>query len=139
MITGALSSLTVIFCTQVAVLPQASVAVHVRVMVPKPHASNVPASEKVTTGGKQLSVAVALPGSPILQSKLISAGQVITGFSVSTISTCWLHGGMVKPLAGFMVSITLYAAVPQVAPAFTSTHTPLVAPTIVALPETLHS
>ena len=61
-ITGAVLSITVMVCVQLLALPQASVAVHVRVIVPvllQP--PRLFASVKVTTGVPQLSVAVAVP------------------------------------------------------------------------------
>src|SRR5687768_3680307 len=90
LITGGVVSVTLMVCTQLEELPQASVAVQVRVMVWLPgQLPGTVLSVKVTTGaGSQLSVAVALPvllGSvEAEQSIVVSAGQLITGAVVST-------------------------------------------------------
>ncbi len=62
MIDGASSSTTVTICAQLAVLPAASVAVHVTVVLPN---GNDAGASLVTVGDAvQLSVAVAVPIDP---------------------------------------------------------------------------
>ena len=91
-IAGGVLSLTNIVCTQELKLPQSSVAVHVRVIVPS--CGQVPTaneSEKLMVDtGSQLSVAVAVPvitgNVPEVHSIVTLLGQVITGGRLS--STC---------------------------------------------------
>src|SRR5881628_3213397 len=94
-IVGAVVSTNVRCWTQVALLPQPSVAVQVRSMPARPvQLAFVPASANViVTGAWQLSVAVAEPvwpgsvGSPHWSWR--SGGQVIVGAVVSTNVRCW--------------------------------------------------
>src|SRR5262245_42716365 len=83
-------------CWQVALLPQSSVAVHVR-MITFGQPSSVTLSAYVTARDlSQLSVAVAVPvllGSVLQpaapQARMVFGGQVITGFVASlTVITC---------------------------------------------------
>jgi len=88
-ITGAVLSINVMFCTQVAVLLQASVASQVRFTPAWPvQLAAIGASLKVITGvPPQLSVAVADPvfagAVDAPQANCLSAGQVITGAVLS--------------------------------------------------------
>jgi hypothetical protein len=94
---GATLSSTTITWRQVLVLPQSSVAVHVRLIVRS--CGQLPAmvtSEKVgTTDGSQPSMAVALPvfeGSVLaVQRMVILAGQVITGAVISDTVITWMQ------------------------------------------------
>jgi hypothetical protein len=74
---------------QVAVLPQASVAVQVRVWVPVPPQPGTKVSTKVITGGTVLQASVAVGGVKTgAAGQLIGvvwATQVITGGGVSTV------------------------------------------------------
>src|SRR5512133_902193 len=95
-ITGAVTSTTVMTWLQVLALPQLSVAVHVRVMTTEHGVVLFVASAYVITGvASQLSVAVALPrangviGSS--QFTVTSAGQRITGAVTSTTVITWLQ------------------------------------------------
>src|SRR5881296_1358909 len=93
-ITGGVVSAKVMCCTQVLMLPQASVAFQVRSMPALPvQLAAVPASVNVMAGvPPQLSVAVAVPvlagavESP--QASTLSAGQAITGLVVSAKVMC---------------------------------------------------
>jgi len=87
---GGVLSLTTMICAQVLVLPQSSVANHVRVIVPLcGHAPPAFESVKVTVGEpSQLSVAVAEPvttGNVLtVHSNVMFAGQVSTGATLSS-------------------------------------------------------
>src|SRR5574341_1169093 len=72
------------FWTQEAELPQVSVAVQVRLMA-KGHLLSIIWSDELTLTEPQLSVAVALPASPKVQSNTLSEGQVTTGLVASLI------------------------------------------------------
>src|SRR5437867_8102265 len=99
-ITGGVVSTKVMCWTQVAMLPQLSVAVQVRSMPALPvQLAGVGASLKVMPGSPpQLSVAVARPvllgsvESP--HCNCLSGGQVITGSGVSTKVMCWTQVAM---------------------------------------------
>src|SRR5512133_1603649 len=88
-ITGAVTSTTVIVCTQVLALPQLSVAVQFRVMTTEQGSVLLVASAYVITGvASQLSVAVAVPvfaGNVDSSQLMVTAnGPVITGAVTST-------------------------------------------------------
>src|SRR5881409_2438159 len=93
-IPGGVVSAKLMCCTQVLMLPQASWAFQVRAMPALPvQLAGVAASVKVmVTGWPQLSVALALPvlagavQSP--QARTLSAGQVMTGATVSAKVMC---------------------------------------------------
>jgi len=96
-ITGGVVSMKVMCWTQVAVLPQPSVAFHVRSTPGRPvQPAGVAASLNVmVTGAPQLSVAVA---DPVLLGPVeaphwscLSGGQVITGAVVSAEMMCWMQ------------------------------------------------
>src|SRR4030067_172817 len=80
--TGSVISRIVIVWTQKVSLPQVSTAVQVRSMIIG-HLALTILSEELTDTSPQLSVAVAKPASPIVQSKVVSRGQVITGAVLS--------------------------------------------------------
>src|SRR5437867_2372302 len=94
---GGVVSTNVMCWTQVAVLPQPSVAFQVRSIPARPvQPAGVPMSVKtMVTGATQLSVAVAEPmtvGSVELPHwSCLSGGQVITGGVVSTKTMCWMQ------------------------------------------------
>jgi hypothetical protein len=89
-ITGPVTSRPVIICRHVAVLPQASVAIHVLVIVKLP--GQLPftlTSDELRLTDPQLSVAVAIPVLSVSvrawQSMVLFAGQVIVGATLSLI------------------------------------------------------
>jgi hypothetical protein len=90
-ITGGVVSTIVIFCTQLALLPQASVAVQVRVITPLLPQPGTNVSLNVTVASVHASVPVAIPvaaGSVApVHSTVLSAGHVITGGTVSLTAT----------------------------------------------------
>ena len=91
MVGGVLSN-TVMICTQVVVLLQLSVAVHVREMMALQGKVPVTTSEKVMTGaGSQLSVAVA---TPVMDGEMLApqltcmfGGHMMTGGTFSVTCT----------------------------------------------------
>ena len=101
MVGGVLSSMVMTW-PQVLLLPQASVAVQVRLMVYScgQTIEAVVTSLKVTTGaGSQLSVAVAFPvlaGNVLaVHSMVIFAGQsVMTGAVLSSTTMVWTHAAV---------------------------------------------
>lgn len=95
---GAVLSSIVIVCTQVLMLLQMSVAVHVRVIVYSwEHVGDaVVTSANVITGTPlQLSVAVAFPvatGSVLAVHSMVRfAGHVMTGPTLSSMTIVWTH------------------------------------------------
>src|SRR5436309_7960796 len=88
--------------TQVAVFPQASLAVQVRSIPPRQPVICASVLE-ITGAPPQLSLAVAVPvllgsvESP--HSRPLSAGQVITGGVVSTNRMRWTQGAVVQQTA----------------------------------------
>ncbi len=90
-ITGGIVSSTLIVCDAVAVLPQSSVAVQVRVMLYEPAQESVMVtSAKVNTGTSQLSVAVGVvhdgtpehsivvgPGKPEMTGGIVSSTFIV--------------------------------------------------------------
>jgi hypothetical protein len=104
---GAMLSVTITLCAQVAVLPLASVAVHITVVVPT---GNAVGALLVIVGGVQLllSVAVALPSTtlvavqPLLVALLIVPGHVMFGGVTSLTSTVKLQVA-VNPAASLAV------------------------------------
>src|SRR5512137_2456092 len=95
-ITGAVTSTTVMVWLQVLALPQLSVAVQVRVITTAHGFVLSLASAKVITGaGSQLSVAVAVPVLPgrigSWQLMVMAGGHVITEAVTSATVTVWLH------------------------------------------------
>src|SRR5258705_81322 len=93
---GGVMSPTVIFCSQLTVLPQLSLAVHVRVMTfVLGQAPGASVSAYATSGlGSQLSVAVATPVAFVevesVQATLLLAGQVMNGAVPSVTVIVWL-------------------------------------------------
>src|SRR3989442_1731068 len=93
-IVGGVMSRTVIVCTQLLLLPQASVAVHVRAMTLVPPQLVFTASLKVTVTALQPSEVVGVPVKlvPVFvegHSKVTSAGRTIAGLIVScTVMVC---------------------------------------------------
>ena len=92
---GGVESSTVIICTHVDELLHASVALHVLVIVYScGHPPATVASEKVTPGTEQLSVAVAIPveGGKVLavHSIVLLAGHdvIVGGVESSTVMVC---------------------------------------------------
>src|SRR5437870_2587837 len=111
--TGAVVSFTVIVCVQLELLPDASVAFHVRVIVLA--CGQLPAvvvSLKVTSTPGQLSLAVAVPVAVGLvdwsHSIVLFGGQAICGFSSSLTVTVKPHAA-VLPLASVAVQFTVVA------------------------------
>ncbi len=108
---GPVVSATVIVWKPLLVLPQASVAVHVRVMVPVPlQPASAPASEDVTIGVvPESSVAVARPvaaglvGSP--HGTVASGGMLNTGGVESTTTVVVA----LAVQAAALVTVTVYA------------------------------
>jgi hypothetical protein len=91
---GGVVSCTVIFCTQLDLLPQASVAVQVRVITRAAPQLVTTASLNLIVTALHPSVAVAVPVTLVLvsvagHSSTASAGQVITGGVVSTTVMVW--------------------------------------------------
>jgi hypothetical protein len=107
--TGGVVSPKVMCCRQVATLPQAFVAFHVRSMPGLPvQLAAVAASVWVIVGVPQLSVAVAVP---VLEGSVeaphastLSAGQVITGAVASSTVTVFWHM-LVQPFASVTVRL----------------------------------
>src|SRR5437773_1886692 len=137
-ITGGVVSAKVMCCTQVLMLPQASVAFQVRSIPGWPvQLAAVAASVKVmVTVWPQLSVAVALP---VLagaveppQASTLSAGQVMTGAVVSWTDTVFAQV-LEHSLPWVTLSVSVRVAL-QLAPAVTDTDWPLVDPTMEPLP-----
>ena len=114
-------SVTVIVCVHVAVLPDASVAVHVTVVAPSAYGS-VPSLPELTPG--QLSLIVAEPKlTPVAEQvpasvdTLTADGHVITGASLSVTVTVCVHVA-VLPDASVAVHVTVvdpsaYGSVPS--------------------------
>ena len=92
LMTGGVVSSTVMTCSAVAVLPQSSVAVQVRVIVyPSGHAPAIVASTKVKAGVAQLSVAVGVAQFGVAEHSIVEGPgkPLITGGVVSsTVITC---------------------------------------------------
>jgi hypothetical protein len=135
---GVVSSTQVKVWVQVAVLPQPSVAVYVRVCDRLHPLLVIDPSAEVIVGVPQLSVAVAVPaaGTPDgLQPRSEPAGhEVNTGGVASSTLTVSLQ---VIPGFGQSVHVTLSVIVnvaPHVLPAVTLTVEPVEDPTIVPLP-----
>src|SRR2546430_15181316 len=91
--TGLVISRTVMVCTQLALLPQASVAVQVRAMTLVAPQLFVTASEERMVTALQVSCAVATPAALVLvsagQSSTRSGGQVIVGLVISRTVIFW--------------------------------------------------
>ncbi|MDP7743874.1 MAG: hypothetical protein QGF67_20705, partial [Lentisphaeria bacterium] len=108
---GASSSTTAMVWSQVLLLPQASVAVQVRVMTLS--CAQLPAAtlsaEFAVRFGSQLSVAVALPSAATLvdspQLIVTFAGQVIAGAVVSVIVMIWSQEVLLLPQASVAVQV----------------------------------
>jgi hypothetical protein len=110
-IVGGVVSTTVIVCTQLEALPQASVAVQVRIItLDAPH-PGVTASVKPTPRVLQLSVAVAVPvaAGRVLppHSTIAFRGHVITGAVVSTTLTVLLQVIVVPPVHPLQVIVSV--------------------------------
>ena len=109
-ITGVSASVTITVCEQLDVLPLASVAVHVTVVVPSAYGAAGIGPETVTP--LQLSVAVAVPidaldvHEPASVLILTVEGQLITGNSESVTVTVCEHIA-VLPLASVAVHTTV--------------------------------
>ncbi len=94
LITGNCPSSTVILNVQDELLPQASVAVEVTVVVPKENTEPDAGTETIATAPLQLSVAVGVKFTTAVQEPIgvetvIFAGQVITGAVTSfTVIIC---------------------------------------------------
>ena len=88
---------TLITWSQVAILPQLSIALHVRVIVKEPSAAQSVVSSRINSGVKipeQLSLAVilaALASGILPQSTIMGSGQLIVGGVVSSILIIWLQ------------------------------------------------
>src|SRR6187402_2601652 len=97
---GVVSSMVMVCDTVAATLPAQSIAVHVLVTVPSPHASRIEASVKlITTAGSQLSLTVG-------SAKTGVAGHWIVASAPSPLNT----GGVVSSIV--MVCDTGVAALP---------------------------
>jgi hypothetical protein len=126
---GACVSFTVTVKVQVAVLPEASVAVEVTVVVPV--GNRLPeAGTLVTTTPGQLSVAVALkftiaPHMPVVLLTVIFAGQVITGGCASITVTV---NEQIPPPGSVAVTVVVPRGKnePDAGVDVTGPHTPLV-------------
>src|SRR4030095_15448869 len=105
-IVGAVPSVTITFCVQVAVFPLASDAVQVTTVVPIGNTDGALLTMAILPG--QLSVAVGVPRlTPValqfaLAATLTVAGQVKFGFTLSTTSTVKLQVAEL-PAASFTV------------------------------------
>ena len=109
LISGAVTSVTVTVWMQVAVLPLASVAVHVTAVVPM---GNAVGALLIHVTPVQLSLAVGVPKfTPVAVQPLFIvvctfAGQVIVGITSSVTVTVWVHVE-VFPLASVAVQVTV--------------------------------
>lgn len=106
---GAWLSVTVTVCEAVAVLPEASVAVQITVVVP----SGKVAGALLDAVAEQLSATVALPSdtplavqSPASAFTVTAAGAVIVGFTLSTTVTVCV-AVVVLPAASVAVQVTV--------------------------------
>jgi hypothetical protein len=129
-------SRTIIFCTALAALPQASVAVQVRTILFVPPQPGVTASLKETLTCPQLSWAEATP---------VEAGVVSAGHSNVASGGAVMVGGMVSKaitellqVAGQPLLVTFNVTVnadPQTPPALTVTIGLFAGPEMAPLPE----
>ena len=126
---GGSLSITVIVNVQVAVLPLASVAVEVTVVVPLGKKLPEAGTEVITVPG-QLSVAVGekvtlAPHRPGVLFTVIFAGQVMTGGCTSLTLTVNVQLGLAKVLAVTVVSPTGKKE-PEAGEVVTGPHAPFV-------------
>ena len=120
MITGKVLSITVMIWLQVLVLPEASVARQVRVIVPVPlHPPNEFTSVEVIVDVEQTSVAVAVPVAAgnvlVLHCRVTFAGHVITGGTLSDTVTVNVQVA-VLPQPSVAVAVTVVVPVENVLP-----------------------
>jgi hypothetical protein len=118
-ITGGVVSTTVTVKLHEALFPLASVAVQVTVVVPIRKVLPDAGVQTITGFGSQMSVAVAwnVATAPagLVHSRVIFAGQVMTGGVVSTTVTVKLHEELL-PLASVAVQVTVVVPIRKVLP-----------------------
>src|SRR6476620_2622553 len=118
-IVGGVTSCTLIVCVAVAVLPQASVAVHVLVMLNVPaQAPGVVTSLKVSVGlGSQRSVAVGVSHDGVASQSIVVApgnADIVGGVTSCTLIVCVAVA--VLPQASVAVHVRVIENVPAQAP-----------------------
>ena len=113
---GNVSSSTVTICIQVAVFPEASVAVQVTVVLPKEKATG---ALLVTEATEQLSLATGVTNTtpvavhPLFEATCTLAGQFMVGFSLSVTVTVWLQGIETFPFWSVAVQTTVVLPIPN--------------------------
>lgn len=111
--TGGMVSSTLIVCEAIAVFPQSSVAVHVRVILYSPgHVPFVVTSAKVNTGTPQLSVAVGVAHEGVPEHSIVvtPGNPEITGGVVSsTLIVCVAVAVFPQPSSAVHVRVMLYS------------------------------
>src|SRR6266567_3402364 len=107
-IVGGVVSLTVIVCTQLALLPQSSVAVQVRATIVLPPQVLLTLSLWLTVTALHPSRAVATPVTIVVgragHSRVMFVGQVIVGGVVSRIVIVWTQS-VLLPQASIAVQV----------------------------------
>src|SRR6188472_3669727 len=105
---GVVSSIVIVWLTGVAALPAQSIAVHVLVTVPSPHASRVGVSVKlITTFGSHASETVGAMNAALAGHSIVPSGPwpERTGGVVSSIVMVWLTGIAALPAQSIAVHV----------------------------------
>ena len=112
---GAVLSSTVITCVCVVTLPQASLTLHVRVIVPQPSVTELSWFATTVSVGSQLSVAVGgLNTGSSLQLMVMSCPcPESTGGKVSVCVMVWLTDVLVLPEQSIAVQVLIVVVSPQ--------------------------
>src|SRR6188472_3395128 len=113
---GVVSSRVTVCDTGVAALPAQSTAVHVRVTVPRPHASSVGVSVKlITTFGSHASVTVGGINAALAGHSIVPSGPwpERTGGVVSSIVMVWLTGVAALPAQSIAVHVRVTVPSPH--------------------------
>ena len=112
-ITGGMVSSTLIVCEAVAVLPQSSVAVHVRVTLYSPgQVPLVVTSANVNTGTPQLSVAVGVAHAGVPEHSIVEGPgrpEITGGVVSSTLMVCVAVAVFPQPSSAVQVRVILYS------------------------------
>src|SRR6185436_7447595 len=113
---GVVSSIVMVWLTGVAALPAQSIAVHVRVTVPSPHASRLLTSlELIVTFGSRASVTVGSVNAAVAGHSIVPSGlwPERTGGVVSSIVIVWLTGVAALPAQSTAVHVLVTVPSPH--------------------------
>src|SRR6188472_4010037 len=120
---GVVSSIVIVWLTGVAALPAQSIAVHVLVTVPRPHASRLLTSlELIVTFGSHASVTVGAINAAVAGHSIVPSGPwpERTGGVVSSIVIVWLTGVAALPAQSTAVHVRVTVPRPHASRLLTS-------------------